>query len=442
MRAREFLKENVVQSDLDVISQITTDHPEVSKKINTALAALVSFLKLKTGQNKSISEDQQTDSLIDELEALLPGITDPILRTQIEQKIKQIKDSAEAAEKTATAQGFQTGIALGNNPDKAIEHLNTEINNRLKKLSQIPQAVRSAVSKEAFDTIRQTKDSKAVLSFLDACSQPTKPIDLENIITSGGTGQLVSSDDPYFEIIRHLAKINPGSGNAASGQGEWMLVLAGTNTKKITPGDIQVGSFKVEVKASDTKEGKRSLTDFVLNSQKLPVEQSRNHLIDAVNRILGKPALKHGSATKGGISALNSKTLERLNPLFSEMNKIKPNSVQETFKEMWRIIMPESDLAPYIDNIAKEINPDGTIDLQKMYGPTATLAAAYYKLSNQHDALLLLNIPTLSYTVVNDPKEMSDLLKKDASTLTMSSIFDFRNNPGSITFKKTASNLK
>ena len=98
--------------------------------------------------------------------------------------------------------------------------------------------------------------------------------------------------------------------------------------------------------------------------------------------------------------------------------------------------MPETQLDPYIKKIAEAINPDGTVELEKMYGPTATLAAAYYKLSNQHDALLLLNIPTLSYTVVNDPNEMANLMKKDASYLTMSSIFDFRANPGAITFKR------
>jgi hypothetical protein len=360
-------------------------------------------------------------------------------KVKIEQELAQrpeLQAYLDAIKSQASKEGITTGVALARDPDAVIQDLNTQINDRLKKLPQIPAEVRSAVAKEAFDTIRQTKNSKAVLAFLDACVHNDKPIDLESIINKGGSGRLVDPSNPYFEIIRHLAKINPGSGNSSTGQGEWMLVLAGKNTKKISPGDISVGNVKVEVKASDTKEGKKSLTDFVLNSQKLPLEQAKSHLVNYINNVLGKKAVSVGTATQGGISQLNNITLKRLNPLFVEMNKIKPNSVQEAFIETWRIIMPDTALDPYIKKIAEAIDPDGVIDLTKMYGPTATLAAAYYKLSNQHDALLLLNIPSLSYTVVNDPAEMTELMKKDATTLTMSSIFDFREKAGGITFKR------
>lgn len=119
-----------------------------------------------------------------------------------------------------------------------------------------------------------------------------------------------------------------------------------------------------------------------------------------------------------------------------EMNQKSPGSVQSTFKKMWQTIMPEPELAPYIDKIVAAIDTSGEVRLENLYGPTAVLAAAYYKLANQHDVLLLLNIPTLSYTVITDAEQMGNLLNQEAAELTMSSVFDFRDNPGAVTFKR------
>ena len=103
---------------------------------------------------------------------------------------------------------------------------------------------------------------------------------------------------------------------------------------------------------------------------------------------------------------------------------------------MWTMVFEDPQLEKYIDNVIKAINKDGSLDLGNLYGPTATLAAASYKLSNKHDILLLLSVPSLEYTVVNDPTEMSNLFKAESQLLAMTSIFDFRENPGSPTFTR------
>ena len=258
---------------------------------------------------------------------------------------------------------------------------------------------------------------------------------MPSIVSKEGRGNLVEKNNPYYNILVKLAKTNPGSGNAASGQGEYMLVLAGKDTRKINPGDIGVGGEKIEVKSSDLK-GKSSYTDFVLSSDKLPVAQAKSYFVNEVNKALGRQGIGSGTATSGGISALNDKTLKRLNPLFQEINSKNPGEMQRIIKGLWKTVYTDSKLDSYIDKIASSVNDDGTLELAKLYAPTAVLSAAAYKLSNQHDALLMLNIPDLSYIVVRDPNEMSNLFQQGAVELGMTSIFDFRSNPGAPTFIK------
>jgi hypothetical protein len=258
---------------------------------------------------------------------------------------------------------------------------------------------------------------------------------MPNIVKTEGPGNLVEKSSPYFNILLKLAKTNPGSGNAASGQGEYMLVLAGKDTKKINPGDIGVEKEKIEVKSSDLK-GKSSYTDFVLSSDKLPVAQAKSYFVSEINKILGRQEIESGTATSGGISALNDKTIRRLNPIFQEVNSKKPGAMQEIMKGLWKTVYPDSQLEQYVDSVVDAVNDDGTLELTKLYGPTAVLSAAAYKLSNTHDALLMLNIPDLSYIVVRDPDKMSEIFEEGAVELGMTSIFDFRSNPGAPTFIK------
>ena len=357
---------------------------------------------------------------------------------KIRQEISQnpaYKAAIDAIEAQATREGVNLGVGLASNPDAVMANSSDQIESLVANLKQIPDDVKTVITDACITVWRKTKKIQPILDFLNACSQPQRPIDMPGIIDGNSSGKLVTAGDPYFEIIRYLAKLNPGTGNSASGQGEWMLVLAGTNATKIHPGDIAVGETRVEVKASDTKEGKTSLTDFVLNSKKMNVKEARDILVNAINSTLGRKAVSSGRSSEGGISALNDKTLTKLNPLFVEMNQKIPNKVQDTFQQMWKSIMPEEELQEYIDGIVSAIDEDGTVTLENLYGPTAILAAAYYKLTNSHDVLLLLNIPTLSYKAVSDPTEIASLINAESTQLTMSSIFDFRENPGAPTFK-------
>jgi len=329
------------------------------------------------------------------------------------------------------AQGKQEGEK---NYDAVFENIKTDIHKKVQALHQIPKEIQNSLETALVGVVyHKVAKAEIMFQFLEDCaSDSTKPIDLPAMVASGGSGQLVDGSNPYFQILAELAKLNPGSGNAASGQGEWMLVLAGKNTKKIHPGDIAIaqgqGDLKIEVKASSTKEGKSKLSDFVLSCGKLDVKRAKEIMHNRTEEILGTPRT---------VPALNPKNIALLNPeVFIPMNAKIKGSVQKMFLDMYTAIAPEPSMQPYIDSIIKEILPTGEIDLDKMYGPVATLAAKHYQLINKHNSLLLLNIPTLGYSVVTDPKEMLALMGHE-QLITMSSIFDFRPNPSALaTFTK------
>ena len=403
---------------LDIVKDPSAD-PALKKDITNALQVLVSKKpKVKDQEVPQVNEQEASTDIVSTIEndeqyyqQLLNS--DPRLKAYLEKKIAQ-----------------------ASSPDVVIQNLDTEINKILSTIKEIPEDVREAVAQQVFTVVRKLRNTDVVLKFLQDCASGNKPIDLPGIVDRGGSGQLLEPGHPYFEIIRYLAKINPGTGNSASGQGEWMLVLAAADTRKITPGDIEIGNLRTEVKASDSKGTRSKLTDFVLSSSKLPVKQARSHLANSVNTLLGRKEIHTGRASEGGISQLNNKTINWLNPLLIEINNKNPGAVQKIFKEMWTMVFEDPQLEKYIDNVIKAINKDGSLDLENLYGPTATLAAASYKLSNKHDILLLLSVPSLEYTVVNDPTEMSNLFKAESQLLAMTSIFDFRENPGSPTFTR------
>lgn len=421
MRFFEFLQSNQ-NNTISKLVDIVKD-PDVDPQLKKDILAIFQQLNLKDNpeekQNEALDNNEsELVSKIEDDEAYYQRMlnTDSRLKAIAEKKIKDAE-------------------ARGSDPDTVFEKISAEFKELLDKRTDLNPAVREVFIKELFDYIRINKQTDLVKQFLNDCASGNGPIDMPNIVKTPGEGNLVEKSNPYFNILLKLAKTNPGSGNAASGQGEYMLVLAGKGTRKINPGDIGVGKEKIEVKSSDLK-GKSSYTDFVLSSDKLPVAQAKSYFVNEINKILGEQAIGSGTATSGGISALNDKTLKRLNPIFQKVNSKKPGAMQEIMKGLWKTVYPDSQLEQYIDAVVNAVNDDGTLELTKLYGPTAALSAAAYKLSNQHDALLMLNIPDLSYIVVRDAAEMSKIFEEGAMELGMTSIFDFRSNPGAPTFIK------
>lgn len=454
MRAREFLRlilestDEQIKSDLDVIAQAADSDPNIAKQANLGLLSILAFAKKALGINsneQSIQEDSTTDSTIAELEKILKdykGQMPPAVVKQINDKIDTLRNQIVAAERSATHQGFNAATGLNPNAiDITLDKVNTDISGKLSALSQIPGAMR-ATFVQALVNLVTTKVAKfqEIMSFLDACATPDRLIDMPGYLSRDSSGEILPPNDPNYKILKKLAEVNSGSGHSSSGQGEWMFVIAGKGTTKANPGDIEVeGIGKVEVKASSTKEGRSGLTDFTLSSGKQDAENARKFFVKTVNSTLGKEVISNKGASQGGVSSLNPKTVARLNPYFEEMNTKAPGSVQNMVRGMYAIVMPETveveQLKLKVDNIINSIDPTGIINLEKVSGPTAALAAAYYKWSNQHTGLMLINVPNMKYSVITDPESIQTLMGK-AGLLSISSVFEFRKLPGALTFTR------
>ena len=432
MRSREFLKPlteeatNSIQSDLDTISQVTINHPEVSKKINPALSALVNFLKAKAGQNRSIKEDPQTDSLIGELEAMLPGITEPALRDQIEQKIKQIKDSALSAEKAAEQQGFVQGAASVFNVRTASE----EIEKLLNQVTQVPLNLRKLVKKELVNYV--TEDNQTfdiVKQFISQCATPERYFNLPELIEAEASSSF-TTDPNIVPIAKLLAGVVPVGKRSATGKGEVLMMLMGSGASEPEVGDLHVDLggevVMVEVKASE------GTTDWTLSSSAMNVAAARTILVNTVNKFAGRTVFLDAPAKTEkdgitGISGIGRDTLPILNPIFQQMGAA---ATKEMFGKMVLSVMGkevELLLPPLLDSIT-----DRGMDTAKMIPALKQFQFDWYKSKNKHYALITINTVTLSFSIA----KTSEKFVGDPA-VSATKIFDFRANPGAIiTFKQ------
>jgi hypothetical protein len=406
------------------------NNPEASRELKKKVHNLFSMIfKPKQGEPMGrpaapIAPQSNDQAVSESVEDTLT----PEQRAEAEKKISTdpaLKAYFALIQKQARQEGFTTGTALSGQKtrDQQRDEFRDDVTAAVSKLSQLSADIKTVVISECFKLWGGGEDSSNILEFLNQCATTERVINLPEIINGRGKS-LLDPGSPYFKIMTDLASLNPGQGHSASGQGEWALVLAGAATKKISPGDIEVSGLKVEVKASATKPGKSSLSDFTFS--KLPVEKAKKIMMDTINASLG-------ANTITAVSAINNKTLnEKLNPMFQKMGA---EAVKTMLRKMWKAVIPEDELSSYIEDVVNIVDPNGTISLEKVKGPTATLAAAQYQNSNKHDRLLLLHVPTLSCTVIADPKEMAHYLNIEKE-ITMTSIFDFREKPGGITFKR------
>jgi len=337
--------------------------------------------------------------------------SDPRLKAIAEQKLKD----AEAA-------SFNMGAALSSS--NAFEKFNKDILSLVSNLKQLPAAFSDEIAKALSHMAVQGTNHNDLLNFLDACGTEERIVDLESIVSDSGSGSF-SIPKQYQEIVKALALITPGSKNAASGKGELMLAAIGKGTTKPAVGDIVVGTKRIEVKASDGAKG--ILSDFALGSQ--PVGKARTIMVNTVNKTLGRIALLDAPASEqdengiSGISAIGKRNLPMLNKLFAEMGA---SATQTMFRDMFTAVVG-SKFSKDIDNIVAAINEKG-IEESAMRAAVIGLLFDYYKAVNKHDGLLTINIPNLTYNYVEDAESFASL-----SNVTIGTLFDFRDNPGSIT---------
>ena len=253
MRAFEFLTEFSGQPATDTVSTLVdlVKDPDTDPSLKAEILSILKQLEQKANQTTTantisppVQEDANSDliSKIESDEEYYQKLmdSDPRLKAISEKKIKQ-----------AEAESFNMGSALGS--DRAFTALKTDVDAAFNKLSQVPSIFRSEIEKECINAVIDNDITKnSLLRFLEECATPNRIIDMPTIVSTSLTSGSFIFPNEYLKLAKRLAKLNPGSSNAASGKGEALLILTGKATKKPSPGDIFVdGAGLIEVKSTD-----------------------------------------------------------------------------------------------------------------------------------------------------------------------------------------------
>jgi hypothetical protein len=424
MRFFEFVRPQQGENTVSKLVDIAKD-PTADPRLKNEILAILKQLETAGAKpdNKPADLDPQEQIAIESTASTIQTIeSDEDYYQRILNSDPRLKAVAEKKIKDAEAAGFNVGSALSSS--NAFEKFNKDILSLVSNLKQLPAAFSDEIAKALSHMAVQGTNHNDLLNFLDACATEERIVDLESIVSDSGSGSF-SIPKQYQEIVKALALITPGSKNAASGKGELMLAAIGKGTTKPAVGDIVVGTKRIEVKASDGAKG--ILSDFALGSQ--PVGKARTIMVNTVNKTLGRIALLDAPASEqdengiSGISAIGKRNLPMLNKLFAEMGA---SATQTMFRDMFTAVVG-SKFSKDIDNIVAAINEKG-IEEAAMRAAVIGLLFDYYKAVNKHDGLLTINIPNLTYNYVEDAESFASL-----SNVTIGTLFDFRDNPGSIT---------
>jgi len=425
MRFFEFVRPQQGENTVSKLVDIAKD-PAADPRLKNEILAILKQLETAGAKpdNKPAYLDPQEQIAIESTASTIIQTieSDEDYYQRILNSDPRLKAVAEKKIKDAEAAGFNVGSALSSS--NAFEKFNKDILSLVSNLKQLPAAFSDEIAKALSHMAVQGTNHNDLLNFLDACATEERIVDLESIVSDSGSGSF-SIPKQYQEIVKALALITPGSKNAASGKGELMLAAIGKGTTKPAVGDIVVGTKRIEVKASDGAKG--ILSDFALGSQ--PVGKARTIMVNTVNKTLGRIALLDAPASEqdengvSGISAIGKRNLPMLNKLFAEMGA---SATQTMFRDMFTAVVG-SKFSKDIDNIVAAINEKG-IEEAAMRAAVIGLLFDYYKAVNKHDGLLTINIPNLTYNYVEDAESFASL-----SNVTIGTLFDFRDNPGSIT---------
>jgi len=425
MRFFEFVRPQQGENTVSKLVDIAKD-PAADPRLKNEILAILKQLETAGAKpdNKPAYLDPQEQIAIESTASTIIQTieSDEDYYQRILNSDPRLKAVAEKKIKDAEAAGFNVGSALSSS--NAFEKFNKDILSLVSNLKQLPAAFSDEIAKALSHMAVQGTNHNDLLNFLDACATEERIVDLESIVSDSGSGSF-SIPKQYQEIVKALALITPGSKNAASGKGELMLAAIGKGTTKPAVGDIVVGTKRIEVKASDGAKG--ILSDFALGSQ--PVGKARTIMVNTVNKTLGRIALLDAPASEqdengvSGISAIGKRNLPMLNKLFAEMGA---SATQTMFRDMFTAVVV-SKFSKDIDNIVAAINEKG-IEEAAMRAAVIGLLFDYYKAVNKHDGLLTINIPNLTYNYVEDAESFASL-----SNVTIGTLFDFRDNPGSIT---------
>jgi hypothetical protein len=440
MRFKEFKiieSVNTAQSDLDVISQITTDHPEISNKINPAIISLINFLKTKVGNDQSIKETPQQQALLDELAVLLSKPMDDQTRQLAQAKIAKVKEYAIAQEQDSEKQYNLGKIEGGVQKEKEIQAFFSGLEGQLKQLAS-KSAPTQRIAKEIVTrfkgsftdvVLRDQKISKEELSEFLQAGIDGRVINMSSLVKSNN-GNLKTYVDKKFIKILEIIKddifgyVPPGTG-ANMGPGEVALTMFGNPAKKGDIGDLDIGGVMYEIKGA--KPGEKSGTGLSGSGGRLNGTQVQKPTtgFKIINDYFAKNLPDVPSTFKNDKGKLisrfnwNAKGIKLFNSVVTEsipdIDK-RIDFVTHFMLTLWAgLITNHNDIKNFDTEILRTVDlEEGVINIQTAISIVTKLLYESYKLSNGHLVpgktgkqlyIIVLNAFTLNYVIIRNAND-------------------------------------
>jgi hypothetical protein len=276
---------------------------------------------------------------------------------------------------------------------------------------------------------------KDMMEFLTLCKN-TGVINTASMVPKEGSeGSIPLVDDKYQLIVsRLLSNTVVKVGNAAWGAGEAGLAFCGIGAHKEVS-DISVGKTHIEVKAGSRK------TDFFLKGTKGFGTQltGLTTLVDTLNSVAAQNGMEQfamsnqtgaGGIASVGYARLNgTRGLLGLNNYFMKMEKKDVANLLVTVLSQVHASNPKI-VKKYAPEIKAAVNKDSSVDYTKLVVAAAKISFEYYETMENHDGLLLLNIPSFTYTYQSKGNADSFGELVSAGKIIPQSAIDFRTNSG------------
>ncbi len=461
---------NKIEADLNQLSDIVIQKPEIEDKINTQLQKIIAAAKsaaapaqkpVATPPGQPPAEETKetvfdeaaatmpmTNSLINTLMAEIENIVDKTKKKAIEAMIKNLVAEAKKEE-------FQAGRGVSESLKQSARALAAKISGTLEALSQQyqeqlaegdPQAPKRAAPKAAelnqdlIDLIEgifnkpisraetpQSRDetAKKILNFMNRCQQGV--VDLKALVAKGSGNVLenISGDDKnILDMLENaLMKAKPGKTAGNWGPGELGLAILGTPVNKASKGDLDVGGEMIELKASqDPKKGGRFGSTALQRGT-----DGKTEYIQALGELLTRAGYKPKSLLdksspnyvgnyknkKGQVMSVSHLNFGQKFILTCLNPRLKDKVSQEdtlNFLEMVAISCITKEYKTKISTRSRFkgcSNPDGTINIDRFNLKYAELLYELYQKTDHVGKIMVLNPLTGSFYILQGPKDLA-----------------------------------
>jgi 3-deoxy-D-manno-octulosonate 8-phosphate phosphatase KdsC-like HAD superfamily phosphatase len=389
---------------------------EVSRRLNN-LRNSVTEIPKQTASKITQAQANFEDQLSAKVDRLIDKVFDTleILPTDKEKEGKKVTPEMKQAAAT-----------------KAKDSSNTR-----KSATRLVKGIISDLSTGIQDPEQRAAKQQQVLSFLDKLFVGILDMEALLMTPQSSLDHYVEKEDPimvefYHEIVDELIGSAPITTAGAWGPAELALAVLGKPASKSQDkGDVKVGLKKIEVKAAKESTAGGRIGGNGVNNGGTMASNYKGLLNNFVSDVFGKKYqvnnpkandylfkyswVNNKNQTKTKVTAptgVGMNWFNSFNQKIATLRNPKVEKVKEFVLELVKLGIKE-DYWGVIDKnaVLKSVNPNGTIDYQKLWKAYAISTFKAYQVADGVDTIMMLNSETRTYTLFNDSKQLSQLMK-------------------------------